>query len=1565
MDADTVKAFVASPSTEVLDTMKKVDLLAVCKELNVRARASMRKDHLKSMIVEHFVDEEELEEHVLEKYKVVSDVSEREYLEHELRLKHLEMEEKQRDRELQLQLRKLELEAEQQRSENTRPTATFDPSRHVRLVPPFNEKEVDKYFQHFEKVASNLEWPTKSWPLLLQSVIKGKAQEAYSALSLEDSGKYEVVKAAILKAYELVPEAYRQKFRNYRKFDNQTHVEFAYEKAIYFERWCTSKKVNDSFEDLKQLVLVEEFKRCVRDDVKTYLDEKDVETLQQAATLADDFALTHKNKYLNVKQRGPPRGVSGGGSSSQAGESSGPPHFERSSPAPAPRFSSGHGDQSRTNVTTRQSGQGQPRYGPICHYCKRKGHVISECWTLKNRRSTDVSPNALVSSHKSHYETHFCRQKHDDPDFVVGKSEPVREEYLPFVSEGCVSRSENDSDSVPIKILRDTGATQSLMLQDALPVDSQSATGESILAQGIECSFVTVPLHKVYLRSDLVTGFVTVGVRPTLPVKGVSLLLGNDLAGSQVIADPCLVSKPVTSEDSRNEEVEISGLFPACAVTRAMAKKALEKDKTSLGEDFVGLSKTFMSQGEGYDQPSFDGSPRDTVCEVSDRKDDEDYELTLSQSELRSQQESDPEIIPLLKGALPEVEIERVPVGYYLKRGILMRKWRPVDIPANEEWAVVHQIVVPKRWRKEIMRVAHDVSLAGHLGINKTCGKIMTHFFWPGLRKDVSEYCKTCHTCQMVGKPNVKIPCAPLSPIPAFEEPFSRVIIDCVGPLPKTRSGNEYLLTIMCASTRFPEAIPLRSINARNVSKSLLKFFTLFGLPKEIQSDQGSNFMSGLFQQVVHQLGAKQIKSSAYHPQSQGALERFHSTLKTMIKTYSHENGKDWDEGIPFLLFAVRESVQESLGFSPFELVFGHTVRGPLKLIKETWLSEESGNLPLLDYVSEFKERLSRACELAHENLRASQHHMKTWYDKKAKERSFSPGDKVLVLLPIKGQPLQAKFHGPCDVVRKEGNLNYVIATPDRRKATQMCHINMLKPYYERNESSIVASVSETSDSTDCCPSDHRPCITDNRTEKDSDVPVRVSNSDILANLDTKLSHLNAPERDQLTNLIHEYKQIFPDVPNKTNVLCHDVDVGEATPIKQHPYRVNPVKAKQMDAEIEYMLKHDIIQPSQSEWSSPCVLIPKPGGSVRFCTDFRKVNAVSRTDSFPIPRVDDCIDRIGKATYVTKCDLLKGYWGVPLTNKAREISAFVTPDGFYEYKVMPFGMKNAPATFTRLISKVIHGLKNVEAYIDDLIVYSDNWEEHLERLRQVFDRLSQANLTVNLSKSEFVKAKVTYLGHVVGQGVVAPVEARIEAIVNYPTPKNVTGLRRFLGMSGFYRKFCKNYSQIAVPLTDLTKKNTKFSWGPECDKAFNQLKAILWNVPVLKAPDFGKAFKLAVDACDLGAGAVLLQEEDDGVEHPVCYFSKKFDCHQRNYSTIEKELLALVLALQHFDVYINPSADAITVYTDHNPLTFLHRMRNKNRRLLNWSLLLQEYNLNITHIKGRDNVIADALSRAV
>ncbi|CAB4005595.1 Retrovirus-related Pol poly, partial [Paramuricea clavata] len=308
-----------------------------------------------------------------------------------------------------------------------------------------------------------------------------------------------------------------------------------------------------------------------------------------------------------------------------------------------------------------------------------------------------------------------------------------------------------------------------------------------------------------------------------------------------------------------------------------------------------------------------------------------------------------------------------------------------------------------------------------HLGINKTYEKIIRHFYWLGILKTVAEFCKTCHTCQVASKPNQVIPKALLKPIPAFEEPFNRIMINCVGPLPKTKRGDRYLLTIMCVSTRFPEAILLRNIKVKTIVQTLTNFFTLAGLPKSTQSDHGSNFMSGLFQQIMHELRIKQYDSSAYHPESQGALERFHQTLKQMIKTYCFETEKDWDDGVHFLLFAARESVQESLGFSfPFELVFGQAVRGPLKLLKEKLLADDGGSLILLQYVSGCRTKLTKACELARNNLQTTQNRMKHSYDKNTVSRNFQNGYKVLALLPFPGNPLQAWYFRPYVIEKRE-----------------------------------------------------------------------------------------------------------------------------------------------------------------------------------------------------------------------------------------------------------------------------------------------------------------------------------------------------------------------------------------------------------------------------------------------------------------------------------------------------------------------------------------------------------------
>ena len=343
--------------------------------------------------------------------------------------------------------------------------------------------------------------------------------------------------------------------------------------------------------------------------------------------------------------------------------------------------------------------------------------------------------------------------------------------------------------------------------------------------------------------------------------------------------------------------------------------------------------------------------------------------------------------------------------------------------------------------------------------------------------------------------------------------------------------------------------------------------------------------------------------------------------------------------------------------------------------------------------------------------------------------------------------------------------------------------------------------------------------------------------------------------------------------------------------------------------------------------------------------------------------MEDCIDQVGSAKFVSKFDLLKGYWGVPLTKRAQEISAFITPSGLYSYSVMSFGLRNAPATFQRLMNLVIGPLKGCAVYLDDVVVYSDTWESHVERVRALFERLTWARLTVNLAKCEFARATVTYLGRVVGQGYVRPVDAKVRAIASYPVPTTKKELMRFLGLVGYYRGFCKNFSSVVAPLTDLLKAKNEFLWSTGCQMAFNRVRSLLCSAPVLAAPRLDRAFQLQVDASHVGAGAVLMQEDDRGIGRPVCFFSRKFNSYQLNYSTIEKEALALIWALQHFDVYLGTGVPLV-VHTDHNPLTFLNSMCCPNQRLMRWCLFLQDYSLDIRHIKGTDNVVADALSRA-
>ena len=477
-----LQAFIAAPSQELLNLAKKSDLLDIAAHYELTTvNKSMLKQEIKNILVQFMVDKEILDSSALSLVLVTQtglqmlELEIQKQIEFEkLRVEQekfkIEMEEKERERQYNLRMKELEMQNMTVKRQPLDSGAYFDVTKHIRLVPPFQEKEVDKYFLHFEKVAENLKWPKEHWTLLLQSVIIGKAREIYTQLTVEQSSSYDTVKELILKAYELVPEAYRQKFRNCKKENEQTHVEFARTKEQLFDRWCSSKKIGSNHEKLRQLMLVEEFKRCINSDIKSFLDEKQVETLEAAARLADDYALTHKVSFINKSN--PSRR----------------PFFPHSRSKHSPSNPSGSHSQTIT-PKPKLSGENKdqnPLSQPICNYCKRTGHIISECLHLKRKKEKQegLKPTGLTSLRSK---PQSCVKEEDPIQTERPETDSVMEIYEPFLSDGFVSLNSDYAQSTPIKILRDTGASQSLILADTLPFSEKTSSGTSVLIQGVEC----------------------------------------------------------------------------------------------------------------------------------------------------------------------------------------------------------------------------------------------------------------------------------------------------------------------------------------------------------------------------------------------------------------------------------------------------------------------------------------------------------------------------------------------------------------------------------------------------------------------------------------------------------------------------------------------------------------------------------------------------------------------------------------------------------------------------------------------------------------------------------------------------------------------------------------------------------------------------------------------------------------------------------------------------------------------------------------------------------------------
>ena len=466
---------------------------------------------------------------------------------------------------------------------------------------------------------------------------------------------------------------------------------------------------------------------------------------------------------------------------------------------------------------------------------------------------------------------------------------------------------------------------------------------------------------------------------------------------------------------------------------------------------------------------------------------------------------------------------------------------------------------------------------------------------------------------------------------------------------------------------------------------------------------------------------------------------------------------------------------------------------------------------------------------------------------------------------------------------------------------------------------------------------------------------------------------------DEVANTIELFKIKLSEVSAscllelKKNVLCpikHKINLINpfSTPIRVKVRRVPYHKRMEFKVMLDEMLEAGLIQKSESPWSSPVLLVSKPDGSIRFTVDYSKLNNLTIKDAHPLPNAEDMFALLANSKWYTKLDLYQGFYQIPLDDDSKKYTAFACEWGLYEYNVMPMGLTNAPATFQRMMNNVLRECIEegyVSVFLDDILIHSSTLDEHFKHLSKVVEKLRQNDLKVKLKKCELVKQEVTFLGHVISYGRIKPDPSKVEALHRYPRPTNLTQVQSFLGLAQYYRKFIEFFSAIAAPLYFLTskdgcEKDGTLKWSELCEKAFNQLRSILTSDSFLVLPDMSLMFRLDTDACNSGVGAVLSQFQD-GAWRPIGYFSRGLNKAQKNYSTTEKELLAIVLAIEYFHQYLY--GHLFEVYVDHQPLSWLLSCSKPNARLARWLIRLGNYDFKIIYRSGKKHCNADALSR--
>ncbi|CAD6199495.1 unnamed protein product [Caenorhabditis auriculariae] len=460
---------------------------------------------------------------------------------------------------------------------------------------------------------------------------------------------------------------------------------------------------------------------------------------------------------------------------------------------------------------------------------------------------------------------------------------------------------------------------------------------------------------------------------------------------------------------------------------------------------------------------------------------------------------------------------------------------------------------------------------------------------------------------------------------------------------------------------------------------------------------------------------------------------------------------------------------------------------------------------------------------------------------------------------------------------------------------------------------------------------------------------------------------------EKVKKLVSKFTDVFVQDDKdltQTPVFTHDIELLDDRPIRQKTRHIPFGLRNEFRKTLDEMLSKGVAEPSSSPYASPVVLVKKKDGTIRVCIDYREINKVIKQDSYPLPKMDSIVQDLGGNRFFSTLDLLAGYWQIPLTEKAKEVTAFTTSEGLFQFTVLPFGLATSPPTFQRMMEIVLKDLirdGGVHCYIDDVLVASKTEEEHLELLEKVLDAFRRAGLSLKASKCKIMQQQVKFLGQIIDSNGVSTDPEKIAAVKDFPQPSKRDELRSFLGLCSFYRKFIFKFGTICKPLYELISEKVKFEWTTETLAAFDHIKQELIKAPVLAQPDIegaingSKPFIIYTDASRKGIGAVLCQKGIDEFLHPIFFSSKGLSAAEVRYGITELEALGVIHAVRKFHQFIY--GIGATVRTDHQPLLCFFKRGELSPKVMRWALDVQRYQINLEYVKGKANVVADALSR--